>query len=184
MSKKNRAIARAAREELINRLIELYPLAFAAIRPPVLKVGIRDELIGAGFDPAAVAMALRRYCGSFAYLRSVMKAPHRVDLEGQPAGEITDNERDFAKERIAAMKAELAARKPKSAPVEVPPAPVQAEVATVETNKPLVQTKPMPPVKARQAQPEKPAVQDAKPLVTPERKRPVLTLKPRQGVSL
>lgn len=91
----------------IALLAELFPKCFAvyeARRKP-LKIGIRGDLVAAvgGFTGAQIRelhATLGRYVGSTGYLRAMDPKAVRVDLNGQPAGEVTLEESLIAKKRL------------------------------------------------------------------------------------
>ncbi|BAQ17470.1 ProQ/FINO family protein [Methyloceanibacter caenitepidi] len=71
--------------------------------PRALKVGVRHELIA--LYPHAKAWRLNRWlcawCGRTAYHRAVAIGGIRFDLDGKPAGRITEAERIYAREIMA-----------------------------------------------------------------------------------
>jgi ProP effector len=76
----------------IARLAELFPAAFSVYegkRRP-LKVGICNEIIAVGtMEPDELHLALRLYCSSFGYRCAMRAGASRIDLNGEPAGEVT-----------------------------------------------------------------------------------------------
>jgi ProP effector len=87
------------------RLMAAYPKAFAA--PPVpLKVGIARDILSAhpDIEPRLLAHVLRRWCGRPSYFKALMRAPERVDLAGEPAGEVSAEHKVHAAERLKAAK--------------------------------------------------------------------------------
>ncbi|MGE5451474.1 MAG: ProQ/FINO family protein [Acidobacteriota bacterium] len=86
-----------------NKLKELFPALFGAPRPLPLKLRIQadiQERAPGVFTKAVLSAFLRRYTGSHAYLTGLTKATQRFDLDGQPAGEITDEHRKAASDEL------------------------------------------------------------------------------------
>ncbi len=84
-------------------LTERYPLCFDPALPKPLKIGIRQDLIDAGHEPQAVHLALCRYTRLRAYQRTLIAGAVRVDLQGQPAGEVTAGEAAYAAAVVAGL---------------------------------------------------------------------------------
>lgn len=74
-----------------------------------LKIGIRADIRAAAPDLPAkhVVMTLRDYCGGSQYLRALKVGAARIDLQGQPAGVVTDAEAT----RAAAILSKRAAKR-------------------------------------------------------------------------
>jgi sRNA-binding protein len=86
-----------------------------------LKIGIRDD-IDAKIQIASkdLTRALGFYCRSKSYLQRMRKGAWRLDLDDNTSGEVTAEEEEHAKEKLAARRAPTT--KPKrAAPVEVKP---------------------------------------------------------------
>jgi hypothetical protein len=84
-------------------LMERYPKAFSNWRVP-LAVGIHQTILAeTGCNPHALAEFMREWVRHRFYLMALTKAPHRVDLRGEPAGEITGEERAHARERLTVI---------------------------------------------------------------------------------
>ncbi|MDG4597448.1 MAG: ProQ/FinO family protein [Candidatus Contendobacter sp.] len=101
-------------------LAALYPACFNWERPKPLKIGIHHDLVAAGCERAAVQRALARYCHRPLYRRALRPGATRVDLHGQPAGIVTQQE--VRQARLAAtpraeQAAALAARPPNTTPI-------------------------------------------------------------------
>ena len=88
--------------QLIALLSERWPQCFSVYgrRSRPLKVGIRDDIIAAGFDDD-VSAALRHYAGNFEYRKRLKAGAPRIDLDGNVAGSVSAAEAEFA-ERILA----------------------------------------------------------------------------------
>ena len=80
-------------EEILGALpTELYPACFDWEQPKPLKIGIHRDLVAAGRERAAVQRALARYCHRPLYRRALRAGAARIDLHGQPAGVVTEQE--------------------------------------------------------------------------------------------
>lgn len=66
-----------------ERLLAEYP-ALEKVRP--LRVGVRQDLITAGWSEEDAAAALSWYCGRTEYLEACAHAGKRYSLSGQPVG--------------------------------------------------------------------------------------------------
>lgn len=118
-SQKQRRAERA--REFVGELATRFPDCFTTDRRRVrpLAIGIQHELRKAlDADPALaetpnwlVKQALARYTRSPAYLEAVMAGASRVDLNGNAAGEVTEDARNHARERREAQKARAAERR-------------------------------------------------------------------------
>ena len=106
---------------------ERYPTTFPSdpkqIRP--LAVGIHQALIDAGYKPLLVRVALGGYIKRPAYLIAITRSRHRVDLNGNEAGEITDEQRKAASERLKELRQRIKNRRKLHA--EPSPNAVEAE---------------------------------------------------------
>lgn len=88
-------------EELKDRFPSAFP-ATKEIRP--LAVGIREALIDCGYQEDQVGAFLRWYCYRVPYHQAILKETCRVDLEGNPAGEVDEACRTRAQEVLAQIK--------------------------------------------------------------------------------
>jgi sRNA-binding protein len=88
---------------------KLYPAAFPAdpkrIRP--LAVGVHQTLIDAGYNPLLVRVALGGYMKRPAYLLALTRSQRRIDLNGNEAEEITEEQRKAAAARLRAVRQRL-----------------------------------------------------------------------------
>ena len=121
-------------EALLAELRERYPKTFhtnpAVVVP--LAVKIHKKLVAAGYNRQAVAEALGLYVSSPAYLAALAAGTRRIDLGGEPAGEVTEAHRQFAREQME----NPAAAKPRIGPVRL----------AGKIDKPQQQKKPMPQI--------------------------------------
>ena len=86
---------------VITKLCEKYPNTFHGTKRKPLKVGIHKDILEALKDDAQVsATALRKalfwYIRGYAYQRGIVMHDHRFDLDGNPAGEITPEQKEAA----------------------------------------------------------------------------------------
>lgn len=71
--------------------------------PKPLKLRIQQDIqqrVPGVFTKGALGAFFRRYTGSTGYLIALGKASHRFDLDGQPAGELSDEHRNLAREEL------------------------------------------------------------------------------------
>ncbi|MFB2649823.1 RNA chaperone ProQ [Shewanella mangrovisoli] len=151
---------------ILAYLYETFPLCFIAegeTKP--LKIGLFQDLAERLADDSKVSktqlrVALRRYTSSWRYLKSVKAGAQRVDLDGQPCGELEQEHIDHAqamlKESQDKAKAKRAAQAPKAAPAGKAPAkkaPKKVAVPARKTERPAkAASKAEPAVNLVQAQ--------------------------------
>ncbi|MCV2368020.1 ProQ/FinO family protein [Roseateles oligotrophus] len=86
------------------KLKELFPALFVGggVKPLKLRVqaDIQERAPGV-FTKSALSAFLRRHTGSTSYLMAISKARTRFDLDGQPAGDLSDEHRAAALEELA-----------------------------------------------------------------------------------
>lgn len=83
-------------------LAEHFPALFTGpMRPLKLRIqtDIQERVPGV-FTKADLSAFFRRYTGATAYLQAVAKSTQRFDLDGQPAGDLTDEHRQVAKDEL------------------------------------------------------------------------------------
>ena len=108
----------------IALLAETWPAAFFEYerRRVPIKVGIRDDILAAldgAITPEELGAALRRYTGNRHYLRALAfpaAGAARVDLDGNPCGEITKEQAARAAGLLAFYAAKRRARMAAEAP--------------------------------------------------------------------
>lgn len=104
---------------ILNRLADLYPNAFHAdgrkVRP--LAVGILKELqaaregeAGHGLSMQDLRRALRYYTQGAAYHRAVARGEARINLLGEPAGEVTEEQKAHAAAKLVELEPKLPKR--------------------------------------------------------------------------
>lgn len=151
---------------ILAYLYETFPLCFIAegeTKP--LKIGLFQDLAERLADDSKVSktqlrVALRRYTSSWRYLKSVKAGAQRVDLDGQPCGELEQEHIDHAqamlKESQEKAKAKRAAQAAKVAPAGKAPAkkaPKKVAAPARKTERPAkVAPKAEPAVNLVQAQ--------------------------------
>lgn len=125
--------AREQSRQLLGRLVETYPKAFfplSARQVHPLKLGIHKDLQPVikewGYEPLALKLALAAYIRQLRYQISITKEAQRVDLTGEPAGEISDEHRQKAQEQVETIRATRKARQPAGAGKPARPAAAAA----------------------------------------------------------
>ena len=100
------------------RLAELFPALFTApgapgpAKPIKLRIHADIQARAPGvFSKRMLGIFFSRYTTSNAYLRALSIAPHRFDLDGQPAGEIAAEHRQAATDELARRHALAAERR-------------------------------------------------------------------------
>jgi sRNA-binding protein len=90
------------------RLAELFPALFVPqgapgpLKPIKLRIQADIQVRAPGlFSKRVLGIFFSRYTTSTAYLKALVNAPHRFDLDGQPAGEIAGEHRQAAGEELA-----------------------------------------------------------------------------------
>ena len=84
------------------RLAALFPALFAGTPKPLklrIQVDIQERAPGV-FTKQALSAYFRRYTGGTAYLLAVSKGKQRFDLDGQPAGDLTEEHRKVAADEL------------------------------------------------------------------------------------
>jgi ProP effector len=125
----NERAAQAA--EIIAILAERFPAAFVvyARRRKPLKTGIFDDLLTAtaGRIPAdALKGALQCYTRHFDYLRACREGTARINLDGKPAGVVTEKEAAWAAACAENQRRRRQVAQPPRAQVQPPSAPALA----------------------------------------------------------
>jgi sRNA-binding protein len=99
--------------ECAQQLKERFPALFTGPAKPLklrIQADIQERAPGLFTKPVLSAF-LRRHTGSTSYLIALTKAPHRFDLDGQPAGEISEEHRKAATDELARRRANHEARR-------------------------------------------------------------------------
>jgi sRNA-binding protein len=96
------------------KLRQLSPVLFAstAYVPVPLAVGIHAQIIAAlGAEPRDVAVILGAWCAKFRYQKA-LKQPGAIrrNLDGSEAGPVSEEQREFALQRLEKLKAKRRAQ--------------------------------------------------------------------------
>ena len=103
---------RRARQRMRAKLCELFPKAFPEGEPVPLKVGIRADLmvrltpdpdVGIYRQWLTLTMVLRNYTDGKRYHRVMVAGAVRVDLDGNPAGEVSETDAAYSAQRLAEL---------------------------------------------------------------------------------
>jgi ProP effector len=95
------------------RLAEMFPALFKGHPKPLklrIQVDIQERAPGV-FSKQALSAFFRRYTGATSYLIAVSKATQRFDLDGQPAGELTEEHRQVAADELVRRRANANAKR-------------------------------------------------------------------------
>lgn len=95
------------------KLKELFPALFTGGAKP-LKLRIQSDIqqrAPGQFTKAQLSAFLRRYTGGTGYLIALTRAKSRFDLDGQPAGELSDEHRTAAQEELTRRRGITEARR-------------------------------------------------------------------------
>ena len=118
-------------------LIEQYPAIFNPDKPPPLKVGVHKDILERHPDlaPATLRRALKRYCERRPYQLALARdGAVRVDLDGNPAGEVLEDQRKFAKVKLSAGKSAKGTKSPTPATPAPTPAPTPPPAPAMPPN--------------------------------------------------
>ena len=90
--------------KMMRALCESFPAAFNVSRPKPLKLRIdKDLLASGGLSQDEIGQGLACYTGRSRYLDSLTVGATRIDLEGKPAGTVSEHHAGEAKHRLAAL---------------------------------------------------------------------------------
>ncbi|WP_172452750.1 ProQ/FINO family protein [Chromatium okenii] len=120
-------------------LIALYPACFDLARPRPLKLRIHLDLLAAGHHPVDIKWVLGSYCKRKNYLQTIQLGATRIDLQGQPAGEVTEAETIIPQRELAIIYARLG---------KIPRKPKPVKIKRVKKPKSPQEAKPVPPLDA------------------------------------
>ena len=104
-----------------------YPACFDPSNPRPLKLHIHKDLAAAGYLRKETKRALAAYCLRRAYLNAMLAGAPRIDLDGQPAGEVTEDQAALAQAMLsgAVPIPKIRAARPKE-PTPTPDLPLDA----------------------------------------------------------
>ena len=97
-----------------NAVLDALNEAFDVIRAnKPLALGIHKEILARRpeIDPAGLRLAMRIHTQSTRYLKELLTAAVRFDLDGQPSGEVTDEHRKAADDTLKERFRKVAERK-------------------------------------------------------------------------
>jgi ProP effector len=136
----------AQTQALQSWLAATYPATFNPDAPLPLKIGVHVDLLARhpDLDPATLRRALKRYCERRAYqLALAREGAVRVDLDGQPAGEVAEDQRRFAKLKLDTRKRAKSPAQGTPAPTPVPtPPPSPPTPPSAISGRPVLRLKP------------------------------------------
>ena len=90
--------------KMMRALCESFPAAFNLSRPKPLKLHIDKDLLASGrLSQDVIGQGLACYTGRSRYLDSLIVGATRIDLEGKPAGTVSERHAGAAKHRLAAL---------------------------------------------------------------------------------
>lgn len=88
----------------------LWPQTFVDQKPPPLKIGISKDILDSGlpkdrpFTAREIQKGLQHYCNLPKYKKGLQKDGRiRIDLDGQPAGQVSPEEAEKAREKLKSM---------------------------------------------------------------------------------
>ncbi|HEY0857886.1 MAG TPA: ProQ/FinO family protein [Albitalea sp.] len=93
--------------ECAAQLKQRFPALFGGGFKPLklrIQADIQERAPGV-FSKQALSAFFRRHTGSTGYLIAMSRASHRIDLDGQPSGEVSDEHRNAAIEELARRRA-------------------------------------------------------------------------------
>lgn len=96
---------RAANQAAVAQISELYPNVFNrnAVKP--LKIGIQEELLAdEKLSKGKIKRALASYVRAPQYYKSLQPGADRIDLSGEAAGKVTEQEAEHAKKMLKEMR--------------------------------------------------------------------------------
>jgi sRNA-binding protein len=108
------AIADLSPAACAARLAELFPAVFApgAFKPLKLRIQADIQQRAPGvFTKKTLSIFLHRHTTSNGYLKALVGAPQRADLDGQPAGDVADEHRQAAVAELERRRAVHEARR-------------------------------------------------------------------------
>ena len=130
-------------------LVATYPSTFSPDTPTALKIGVHLDLLARNpdLDPATLKRALKRYCERRRYQLALARdGAARLDLDGQPAGEVAEDQRRFAKAKLTAWKAKKPAKSAAQGthaptPKPAPKSPEQPPLNSPMAGRPILRLK-------------------------------------------
>ena len=165
-------------KEVIAFLAERFPQCFSAegeARP--LKIGIFQDLVARvegemSLSKTQLRSALRLYTSSWRYLHGIKVGATRVDLDGNPCGELDEQHVEHARKQLEEAKARVQAQRAEQAAKKREAAIANGETVT---DKPRRERKPRPAPRRPEATERKPRVEKPAPQAPREEKRTPVT---------
>ncbi|MGB7801339.1 RNA chaperone ProQ [Buttiauxella sp.] len=165
-------------KEVIAFLAERFPQCFSAegeARP--LKIGIFQDLVARvegemSLSKTQLRSALRLYTSSWRYLYGIKVGATRVDLDGNPCGELDEQHVEHARKQLEEAKARVQAQRAEQAAKKR-----EAAIANGETvaDKPRRDRKPRPAPRRPETTERKPRAEKPAPQAPREEKRTPVT---------
>lgn len=98
-------------QQLLKQWYSRYPKAFFKAHTRPLQIGIHEALIAAEpWSARLIRRTLACYVNLPRYMKSVRSGAQRVDLQGMPAGQVTEEEAQHAREQLKQLQARQKAR--------------------------------------------------------------------------
>ena len=144
------------------KLAALFPALFGPEGPPKpIKLRIQADIQQRApglFTRKVLSIVLHRHTTSTPYLKALVAAPSRFDLDGQPAGEIAEEHRQAAREEVERRRAIVAARRAAEAQARGPkgPRPPRPEHSSVGADAPSAEAAVAPNDAATGGTPDQP----------------------------
>ncbi|OAT18812.1 ProQ family activator of ProP osmoprotectant transporter [Buttiauxella noackiae ATCC 51607] len=165
-------------KEVIAFLAERFPQCFSAegeARP--LKIGIFQDLVARvegemSLSKTQLRSALRLYTSSWRYLYGIKVGAIRVDLDGNPCGELDEQHVEHARKQLEEAKARVQAQRAEQQAKKREAAIAKGETVT---DKPRRERKPRPAPRRPEATERKPRVEKPAPQAPREEKRTPVT---------
>ncbi len=108
------AVPELAPAACASRLAALFPAVFTPSAPRPLKLRIQTDVQQRApgiFTKKSLSIFLHRHTTSTAYLKALVSAPQRLDLDGMPAGDVLDEHRQAATAELERRRASHDARR-------------------------------------------------------------------------
>ncbi|UTW13311.1 ProQ/FINO family protein [Marinobacterium rhizophilum] len=98
---KSRSKNRVANQAALKLLMETYPKTFSRTGVRPLKIGIQEDLLAdEKIAKNKIKRALASYVRTLSYYRSLQAGAARIDLAGEAAGEVSEQEAEHAKGKL------------------------------------------------------------------------------------
>lgn len=94
-----------------------WPEAFNFNEPRPLKLGVFEDLVadaqrrGLPFDAAILKAAMKAYTSRYVYQKAVSKITERIGVDGSPCGEVSAEQKAYAKVQLQRIDAKAKAKK-------------------------------------------------------------------------